>query len=72
MIEPVLLEFVNFEECAPILAPLFPADPSKGTQTYILTKNVFIDSEDFSETVKDGFFGVMPGQIVCLRYGPFV
>jgi glutaminyl-tRNA synthetase len=51
---------------------LFPADPSKGTQAYQLTKNVFIDAEDFSETVKDGFFGVMPGQIVCLRYGPFV
>ena len=37
-----------------------------------MTKNVYIESDDFSETVQDGFFGVMPGQTVCLRYGPFV
>ena len=53
-------------------APLFPADPSKGTQTYTVSKRVFIEKSDFSETEVKGFFGVMPGQVVCLRYGPFV
>ena len=31
VIDPVLLEIVNFEEWPPIAAPLFPADPSKGS-----------------------------------------
>jgi len=26
-----------------------------------LTKNVYIESEDFSAEAKDGFFGLMPG-----------
>lgn len=37
-----------------------------------LSKNVFIEKADFSEEEKKGFFGVMPGQVVCLRYGVFV
>jgi glutaminyl-tRNA synthetase len=37
-----------------------------------LTKNVYIESDDFSAEKKDGFFGVMPDQVVCLRYGPFI
>lgn len=37
-----------------------------------MTKNIFIDRADFSENKVEGFFGVMPGQVVCLRYGPFV
>lgn len=51
---------------------MFPVDPSKGHQTYTLTKNVYIETDDFSESVVKGFYGIMPDQIVCLRYGPFV
>lgn len=42
---PILLEIVNFDtiKVTKIEAPLFPADPSKGTQTYTLTKNVYIE-----------------------------
>jgi len=72
--DPILLELVNFDAVKDkvIKAPLFPADPSKGTQEYIVTKNIYIEKEDFSQDTKAGFFGVMPGQVVCLRYGPFV
>lgn len=72
--DPVLLEIVNFDQItdAKILAPCFPADPSKGTHEYNLTKYAFIEREDFSENKKSGFFGLMPEQVVCLRYGPFV
>jgi glutaminyl-tRNA synthetase len=73
--EPLLLEIVNFEKGVTetkIEAALFPADPTKGHQTYTVTKNVYIEQDDFSEEKKTGFFGVMPEQIVCLRYGPFV
>jgi len=37
-----------------------------------VTKNIFVDRSDFSSEEKKGFFGIMPGQAVCLRYGPFV
>ena len=37
-----------------------------------VTKSIFVDKADFSPDVKKGFFGIMPGQPVCLRYGPFV
>lgn len=62
VMEPVLVEIVNFEAAKEVKfeAPLFPADPSKGTQTYTLTKNVFIESEDFSAEHIDKFFGLTP------------
>jgi hypothetical protein len=37
-----------------------------------VTKSIYIDRADFSSEEKKGFFGIMPGQAVCLRYGPFV
>lgn len=72
--EPILLEITNFDKVTEtkIDAPLFPIDPTKGHQTYTVTKNIFIEADDFSEEAKAGFFGIMPDQIVCLRYGPFV
>ena len=47
-------------------------DPTKGSQTYTLTKNVYIESEDFSAEHVDKFFGLTPNQPVCLKYGPIV
>jgi glutaminyl-tRNA synthetase len=69
-----LLEIVNFDKVkqTKIEAPLFPADPSRGNQVYTLTKNVYIESDDFSAEAKKGFFGVMPDQVVLLRYGPWI
>lgn len=52
--------------------PLFPADPSKGTRTYTLSKWVYIEQEDFSEEHIDKFFGLTNQQPVCLRYGPVI
>lgn len=74
VLEPVLLEIVNFDQVKDkkISAPLFPLEPEKGSQTYTLTKHVYIEAEDFSETVKEGHFGLMPGQAVVLRYGPHI
>lgn len=44
VLEPVLLEIINLKNLdQKIVAPLFPADPSKGTQTYTVTKNIYID-----------------------------
>lgn len=74
VLDPVELEIVNYDEVAEkqIEACMFPPDKTKGVHILELDKNVYIDREDFSETEKKGFFGIMPGQVVCLRYGPFV
>jgi glutaminyl-tRNA synthetase len=74
VMEPILLEITNLDKAKDlkIQAPLFPADPTKGTQTYTLTKNVYIEAEDFSEKHVDKFFGLTPQQPVMLKYGPCV
>lgn len=45
VVDPVLLEIINYaetekKECK---APLYPADPSRGEQTYFLSERVYID-----------------------------
>ena len=74
VLEPVLLEIVNFEDVkeTEIEAPLFPTDKSKGSQVYKLSKHVYIDREDFSEVHAAGFYGLTPEQAVCLKYGPVI
>ena len=74
VMDPILLEITNLDACKDlkIKAPLFPADPTKGTQVYSLTKNVYIESDDFSAEHVDKFFGLTPNQPVCLKYGPVV
>lgn len=37
-----------------------------------MSKHVYIDADDFSETDNSKFFGLSPNQPVCLRYGPVV
>ena len=74
VMDPILLEIVNLQDAAEtkLKAPLFPREPEKGTQTYTLTKNVYIEREDFSETHVPKFFGLTPDQKVMLKYGPVV
>ena len=74
VLDPVELEIVNYDDVAEkqVEACIFPPDKTKGVNTLQVTKNIYVDAADFSETEKGGFFGIMPGQVVCLRYGPFV
>jgi len=74
VLDPVLLEITNFDQvtATEVEACIFPPDKSKGVRTLKVTPNIYIDASDFSESEKKGFFGVMPGQVVCLRYGPFI
>lgn len=37
-----------------------------------MSKQVYIDQEDFAEVHSKGFFGLTPEQPVCLKYGPIV
>ena len=74
VLTPIELEIVNFDDVTErvVEACIFPPDKSKGVNALKITPSLFVDREDFSEEVKKGFFGIMPGQVVCLRYGPFV
>jgi len=72
--DPVNVVIENFDvvkdkKCS---ADLFPGFPEKGQREYTLTKNVFIDAVDFSETHIPKFFGLTPEQPVMLKYGPVV
>ena len=74
VLDPVELEIVNYDDVAEkrVEACVFPPDKTKGVNVLDVTQNLYVDREDFSEVDKKGFFGIMPGQVVCLRYGPFV
>ena len=74
VLDPVELEIVNLDDIAEknVEACIFPPDKTKGVQILKVTKSIYVDRADFSEDVKKGFFGIMPEQVVCLRYGPFV
>jgi glutaminyl-tRNA synthetase len=74
--EGLLLEIVNYADIPEaertVEAVLFPAQPERGTQKYRLESEVYIETSDFSAEEQKGFFGLMPGQPVVLRYGPTV
>lgn len=75
VLDPVELEIINFDEIAEksVEACIFPPDKTKGVNILKVTPHIYVDRADFSEDeTKKGFFGIMKGQVVCLRYGPFV
>ena len=72
VLDPIEIEITNYDAIAEkeVEQPLFPADKSKGVQTLKVTRSMYVDKADFSAEVKKGFFGIMPGQPVMIRYGP--
>lgn len=75
VLEPLKLRIQNFSEISPsgepiwIEAPLHPKEASFGVRRVPLTKSVYIDQDDFSETPPEGFHRLVPGGKVRLRYG---
>ncbi|HUH04872.1 MAG TPA: glutamine--tRNA ligase/YqeY domain fusion protein [Kofleriaceae bacterium] len=53
-------------------APLHPEDPSHGSRKLPLTREVWIEREDFRETPHKKWFRFAPGQEVRLRYACLV
>ena len=72
VLDPVEIEIINYDAITEkeVEQHIFPADKSKGVQTLKVTRSIYVDRNDFSAEVKKGFFGIMPGQPVLLRYGP--
>jgi glutaminyl-tRNA synthetase len=83
--DPVHLEITNIPatESTVLQAPVFPRDPSKGTYPVTLERHVYVDAKDVSlEEPKSLntknpekvvlFYGIAPGKIVRLKYGPAI
>jgi glutaminyl-tRNA synthetase len=71
VLDPIKLVIDNYpadqsEDC---FAPNHPLKPELGKRTVQLTKELWIEREDFMETPSKGFFRLTPDGMVRLRYG---
>ena len=71
VLEPVKLIIDNYpegqsEEC---FAPNHPQQSDLGKRTVMLSKELWIEREDFMESPSKGYFRLFPGNSVRLRYG---
>jgi glutaminyl-tRNA synthetase len=74
VLHPVKLIIDNYpaessEEC---LAPNHPLKPDLGKRSVSLSRELWIDADDFAETPAKGFFRLAPGAEVRLRYAYIV
>jgi glutaminyl-tRNA synthetase len=70
-LDPIKLVIDNYpdsqsEDC---FAPNHPLKPELGKRTVQLTKELWIEREDFMEEPSKGFFRLVPDGLVRLRYG---
>lgn len=68
-IKLVIMNHTNKTECA---ALDFPFDKLSAARFVHLTKEIFIDSNNFKEIDEKDFYGLAPGKTIRLKYGPFV
>lgn len=70
VIDPLKVVIENLPEGEVIEfdAPLSPEDPNMGTRKIALTREVFIEREDFMEVPSKKWFRLSPGAEVRLRY----
>jgi glutaminyl-tRNA synthetase len=71
VLDPVKVVIENWpggttEECS---APVHPHDEARGRRHFKIGREVFIEREDFMENPEKGYFRLMPGGEVRLRYG---
>ncbi len=71
VLDPVKLVIDNYpanqqEDC---FAPNHPQKPELGKRTAPLTRELWIERDDFMETPSKGYFRLFPGNPVRLRYG---
>jgi glutaminyl-tRNA synthetase len=71
VLAPLKLIIDNFpaDHSEPCIAPIHPHRPELGQRHFSLTKELWIEHEDFEETPPKGFFRLYPGNRVRLRYG---
>ncbi|WDD94478.1 glutamine--tRNA ligase/YqeY domain fusion protein [Burkholderia sp. FERM BP-3421] len=71
VLDPLKLIIDNYpegqsEDCT---APVHPHHPERGLRTFPLSRELWIEREDFVETPPKGYFRLFPGNKVRLRYG---
>ncbi|HUH94796.1 MAG TPA: glutamine--tRNA ligase/YqeY domain fusion protein [Casimicrobiaceae bacterium] len=74
VLDPVRLVIDNYpqdgeEAC---LAPNHPQKPQSGQRTLVLSRELWIEREDYEEAPPKGYFRLAPGAEVRLRYGYIV
>lgn len=72
VLDPLRVVLTNVEEgwSHPLDAPLFPDDgPARGTRRLVVTRELYIDRDDFSEDPPRGWKRLAPGGAVRLRHG---
>ena len=71
VLRPLKLIIDNFpdslsDECT---APIHPHHPERGHRNFPITKELWIEADDFMETPTKGYFRLFPGNKVRLKYG---
>ncbi|MBC7755456.1 MAG: glutamine--tRNA ligase/YqeY domain fusion protein [Bdellovibrio sp.] len=71
VLDPIKLVIENYEagKVEDCFAPNHPQQPELGKRIVPLTKELWIEREDFMEVPSKGFFRLMQGGLVRLRYG---
>lgn len=71
VLRPLKLIIDNFpaEESVACTAPVHPHFPERGNRNFPITKELWIEAEDFMEVPSKGYFRLFPGNKVRLRYG---
>ena len=69
--DPIRLVIENMDPAERILceAPRHPHHPERGVRRFELSRELWIEREDFAENPPKGFFRMTPGQMVRLRHG---
>ncbi|RKP56528.1 glutamine--tRNA ligase/YqeY domain fusion protein [Pararobbsia silviterrae] len=71
VLDPLKLIIDNFPDDAEeaCTAPVHPHHPERGSRAFPLTRELWIEREDFNEHPPKGYFRLFPGNKVRLRYG---
>ena len=71
VLDPIKLVLDNYPEgqAEDCFAPNHPLKPELGKRTVKLSKELWIEREDFMEEPVKGYFRLFPGNMVRLRYG---
>ncbi|HFE44740.1 MAG TPA: glutamine--tRNA ligase, partial [Nannocystis exedens] len=74
VLHPLKVVITNLSEDAAlnVEAPLHPSDPSYGSRTLTLSREIYIDRADFMEDPPKKYYRLGPGREVRLRYGAFI
>ena len=70
VLEPLRLVITNLAvgHSEPCVAPVHPHRPELGTRTIPLTRELWIERDDFAERPPPDYFRLYPGNLVRLRY----